>query len=139
MPVLGFLAIGRLFIRTFAILWRKEETRGLLWVILITILAGTWFYYEFEPTITTWGDAYYFTVITLTTIGYGDFSPTTPLTKFFTTLYVFAGLGIITGFIGLVGSTVIEDTKQRRAKRNTNKQDAEAQQRHGYDDETTDT
>lgn len=98
-------------------MWRKEEIRGLLLVALMTILAGTWFYYRFEPTITTWIDAYYFTVITLTTIGYGDFSPTLPLTKLFTTMYVFIGLGIIAGLIGLVGEIVIEDANQTQAER----------------------
>jgi hypothetical protein len=123
MPALGFIAIGRFFIRITVILCRKEEIRGLFWVILMTLFAGTWFYYQFEPTITTWVDAYYFTVITLTTIGYGDFSPTTPLTKIFTTFYVFVGLGIIAGFVGLVGTTVIEEANQRRADRDTSKQD----------------
>jgi hypothetical protein len=117
MPALGFIAIGRFFIRITVILCRKEEIRGLFWVILMTLFAGTWFYYQFEPTITTWVDAYYFTVITLTTIGYGDFSPTTPLTKIFTTFYVFVGLGIIAGFVGLVGTTVIEEANQRRASK----------------------
>lgn len=118
MPALGLLAIVRFFIRLGIMLWRKEETRGLLWVTFVVILSGTWFYYVFEPTITTWVDAYYFTVITLTSIGYGDFSPTTPLTKIFTTLYVFVGFGIIAGLIGLVSTTVIEDANQKRAERN---------------------
>lgn len=126
MPVLGLIAIGRFFLRITAALWRKQEVRGLLLIVFITILSGTWFYHQFEPTITTWVDAYYFTVITLTTIGYGDFSPTTPLTKIFTTLYVFIGLGIIAGLIGLVGETMIEDANRTRAKRNTRTEDVES-------------
>lgn len=126
MPVLGLIAIGRFFLRIAADLWRKQEVRGLLLIVFITILSGTWFYHQFEPTITTWVDAYYFTVITLTTIGYGDFSPTTPLTKIFTTLYVFIGLGIIAGLIGLVGETMIEDANRPRAKRNTRTEDVES-------------
>lgn len=120
MPVLGLLAIGRFFIRIAAILWRKEEIRGLLAVTLLTIFVGTWFFYRFEPSITTWVDAYYFTVISLTTIGFGDLSPTIPLTKIFTTVYVFVGLGIIAGLIGLVGETVIEDANRRAAEKENN-------------------
>ena len=122
MPVLGLLAIGRFFTHIAAVLWRKEAFRGLLFVTFTTILAGTWFYYRYEPTITTGIDAYYFTVITLTTIGYGDFSPTTPATKLFTTVYVFIGLGIIAGLIGIVGEAVIEDANTRagRAKQRRN-------------------
>lgn len=126
MPVLGLFAIGRLFIRILTALWRKQEIRGLFLVALLIILSGTWFYYQFEPTITTWVDAYYFTVITLTTIGYGELSPTTPLTKIFTTVYVFIGLGIIAGLIGLVGETMIKDAKQVRAERKTQARDGES-------------
>ena len=117
MPALGLLAIGRFMVHIAALLWRKEAIRGLLLVALATILSGTWFYYRYEPTITNCVDAYYFTVITLTTIGYGDFSPTTPLTKIFTTFYVFIGLGIIAGLIGLVGEAMIEDANQRAQKK----------------------
>lgn len=120
MPALGLFAILRFFIRIAKRLWRKEAIRGLIVISLITVLTGTWFYYQFEPTITTWLDAYYFTVITLTTIGYGDFSPTVPLTKLFTTIYVLVGLGIIAGLIGLVGEAIIEDANQRTKARNQN-------------------
>ncbi len=117
MPVIGLFAFVRFCIRIATILWRREEIRGLLAVTLTTIFVGTWFYYQFEPTITTWGDAYYFTVITLTTIGYGDLNPTIPLTKFFTTVYVFVGLGIVAGLIGLVGEAVINDANRTTAER----------------------
>lgn len=46
-----------------------------------------------------WIDAYYYSVITLTTVGYGDITPKTDAGKLFTTLYLFIGIGIITAFI----------------------------------------
>lgn len=42
-----------------------------------------------------WIDSFYFVVITFTTIGYGDFTPTTPLTK------------LITIFVGLNGIVIL--------------------------------
>ena len=117
MPAIGLFAVIRFIFRFARLLWRKEEIRGLLMLTLITIFLGSWFYYQFEPTITTWLDSYYFTVITLTTIGYGDFSPTKPITKLFTTIYVFIGLGIIAGLVGLVGETIIEDANKRTKAR----------------------
>ncbi len=40
----------------------------------------------------SWIDSFYFVVITLTTIGYGDFAPTTPLTKLITIFYGLNGV-----------------------------------------------
>lgn len=47
-------------------------------------------------------DSLYFSVMTLLTVGYGDFVPTTPGSKAFTILYVIIGAGILVGFITLV-------------------------------------
>lgn len=50
----------------------------------------------------TWIDSIYFSVITLTTVGYGDFSPQTEIGKIFTIFYIFIGIGIILSFINTV-------------------------------------
>jgi hypothetical protein len=44
----------------------------------------------------------YFSVVTLTTVGYGDHSPSTAAGRFFTILYIFVGLGIVLGFVNAV-------------------------------------
>lgn len=53
-------------------------------------------------------DSYYFSVVTHTTIGYGDFTPSTTASKIFTVFYIFAGLGIILGFINRVAERSVE-------------------------------
>jgi voltage-gated potassium channel Kch len=40
--------------------------------------------------------------MTLTTVGYGDLSPTTPATRLFTVVFVLIGIGILLGFIDVV-------------------------------------
>ena len=55
------------------------------------------FYTRFEEM--RWLDALYFSVITLTTIGYGDFAPQIDIGKIFTIGYVLTGVGIMVGFI----------------------------------------
>ncbi|KYG37989.1 transporter [Bacillus gaemokensis] len=44
-------------------------------------------------------DALYFSVVTLTTVGYGDFSPQTDFGKIFTIFYICIGIGLVFGFI----------------------------------------
>lgn len=79
---------------------REPEFRGLFYGTLLIVGFGGFFYHRVEG----WSllDAYYFTIITLTTIGYGDFSPQTNLGKIFTIFYVLIGLGIISSFILLL-------------------------------------
>ncbi len=71
--------------------------RVLLAATLLTLSIGTVVYHEVEHF--NWVDAYYFSVITLATVGYGDFTPHTTFGKIFTTFYIFIGVGIITAFI----------------------------------------
>ncbi len=67
---------------------------------LIIVSGGTVFYHLVEKF--SWVDAYYFSVITLATVGYGDLTPTTTAGKIFTTFYILIGVGIITAFVSQV-------------------------------------
>lgn len=75
---------------------KARAYRILLGLTVFVLAAGTVFYHFVEKF--AWIDAYYFSVVTLTTVGYGDFSPQTNLGKIFTTFYLFIGLGIIATF-----------------------------------------
>ena len=79
---------------------KDKEYRKLLAGTSVIIAVGTVFYHYIEGW--SWIDAAYFSVITLTTIGYGDFSPTTDLGKLFTIGYIVVGVGVILGFINAV-------------------------------------
>jgi voltage-gated potassium channel len=72
---------------------------------LLILITGTLFYHNVEGW--TWLDSSYFSVITLTTVGYGDFSPQTDLGKVFTMVYIFVGLGILSGFATVVGKQIV--------------------------------
>ena len=58
----------------------------------------------------SWVDSLYFSVITLTSVGYGDLAPTTDVSKLFTVLYVVTG-------ISLLGASLNEMGKRRRQRR----------------------
>ena len=89
---------------------------GLVAALALGVLAtGTIFYHFVEKL--SWLDAYYFSVITLATVGYGDIVPKTDLGKIFTTFYVLMGIGIIGLFANLLIRRAAINTKERREKR----------------------
>lgn len=94
---------------------RDTAYRDLLLTTFVILGAGTVFYHYVEEW--RWLDSLYFSVITLTTIGYGDFSPQTDAGKIFTLLYILVGVGIILSFINTVFIHYSETREKRRGQK----------------------
>jgi voltage-gated potassium channel len=78
----------------------KHTFRYLASAAVSIILIGTIFYHLVEKL--SWLNAYYFSVVTLATVGYGDITPHTDAGKIFTTIYILTGVGIITTFFSVL-------------------------------------
>ena len=90
-------------------IWRDPTSRGVLLSAALLLLAGTIIFMiveDFSPL-----DSFYFSFITLATIGYGDFTPATDVGKIVTVAYSIAGLGIMAALISSIA------TRRRRASR----------------------
>ena len=93
--------------------------RSLLYLVVLTLTVGTIFYHTVEGW--RWLDSLYFSVITLTTVGYGDFTPETDMGKIFTMVYIFVGLGILVGFVTPIGEYLINRRIEKIEKRKIRK------------------
>lgn len=76
------------------------------------VFVSTWFYVLVEG----WSilDAAYFSVITMSTVGYGDIAPTTAVGKIFTMIFTISGIGIFVATITTVASIFVGTFKVRK-------------------------
>ncbi len=88
---------------------KDPDFEALFTLLVILLVSGTLFYHSVEG----WGylNSLYFSVITLTTVGYGDFAPHTDLGKIFTMIYLLIGIGVLLGFVNVVTHHALQDSK----------------------------
>jgi len=93
----------------------KNILRGVGIGAILTLIGGSVFYHYIEEL--RWVDSFYFSTITLTTIGYGDIAPHTDIGKIFTMFYAVLGIGII----GAFANYFIKNAVVRRQLKNSSK------------------
>ena len=104
--VLAFRGLAR----AMAAVWRDPETKALPVVAGALVLTGTIFYWRFEDW--TIVQALYFSVVTLTTVGFGDLTPTSAGTQIFTVIYILTGLGVLVALLSSVASHYVRQKSE---------------------------
>jgi len=95
--MLPLLLAARGLWRALVAVWRDPETKALPVAAGALVLTGTLFFWRFEDW--TIIQALYFCVVTLTTVGYGDFSPTSAGTQIFAIIYILTGFGVLVALL----------------------------------------
>ena len=88
-----------------------REFRFLAMVSFATLGVGTIVFRSIENW--RWIDSFYFSAVSLTTVGYGDITPKSDTGKLFAVFYLFIGIGIIAAFIN---NLVKNQAAKRRIK-----------------------
>ena len=102
---------------------RRSVTKILifmLFVFIAAIILGS-IIYMFEngknPAMSSIPKAIYWAVVTITTVGYGDITPVTPMGQFISTLVMLLGYSIIAVPTGIVVGETIQEHKAESEKR----------------------
>jgi voltage-gated potassium channel len=87
----------------------KKIAVFMLFVLALVIILGSVMYLVEgkENGFTSIPDSIYWAIVTLTTVGYGDISPVTPLGKFIASMIMFIGYGFIAVPTGIVTSEMV--------------------------------
>ncbi|MFW5852545.1 MAG: potassium channel family protein [Nanoarchaeota archaeon] len=72
--------------------------------VLLTI--GTFMFKRLEGW--SYMSSFYFSVVTLTTVGYGDIHPTTDISRLFTAIYILVGVTIAVASISVIAKNYVE-------------------------------
>ena len=108
----AFILVFYRFIRG---LWnglKDPQFRGLFYWVVGMLAVGTWFYAKFEG----WSvlDSLYYSVITLTTVGYGDVYPVTGPGKLMASIIAVLGIGMFALPTGIVGAGFVDEMSRRQ-------------------------
>ena len=63
--------------------------------------------------ITNLGDALWWSATTMTTVGYGDYTPITPLGRIVAVIVMFAGIGIVVTLVGIISQDRVQRMQER--------------------------
>lgn len=93
----------------------------MLCVLALVIIMGSIMYLveKGENGFTSIPDSIYWAIVTITTVGYGDISPVTPLGKLIASVIMFLGYGIIAVPTGIVTTEMAIAVKNKEQKHET--------------------
>lgn len=90
---------------------KDTEFRYLLFFLSLLLTSSTIFYHKIEH----WKiiDSLYFSVMTMATVGYGDFVPTHNISKIFTIIYTFLSIGTFVAFTAKIVQFTLQKDNQK--------------------------
>src|SRR6185369_4320478 len=100
-----FIVVARVFAAFGRTLKREPEARALIIFVVLILASGTFFFMEIEH----WDvvRAFYYCVLTLTTVGTGELVPHSDAGRLFTVFYLFLGVGAMLGTLQLVAKHAV--------------------------------
>lgn len=99
----------------------NKITIFMLVVFTIVIILGSFMYLieNGQNGFNSIPDSIYWAIVTITTVGYGDISPVTPMGKFFASLIMFIGYAIIAVPTGIVTSEMTAAMRHKKEQHET--------------------
>ncbi len=100
-------------------IFNSKISVALILLLLVFLAGGLGFKLFFDY---TWIDAFYMTVITVTTVGFGELHPLSPIEKIFTSILILSSIFIVGYAISVISEYIIsknndDNLRQKRARK----------------------
>ncbi|MBI5681260.1 MAG: ion transporter [Methanobacterium sp.] len=116
--IIRILALFKKEIRHFLEFLHKTKIDYGLLIVLIILLTSTtlFFFFEFSinDDVNSFDDAFWYLLVTVTTVGYGDITPTTFHGRLIGFLIMITGIGFISFLTATIASRFVKSTKDAR-------------------------
>ena len=84
--------------------FNSRRLRTILGALIFFVCVFGYIFYLTEPGVDTFGDGIWWALVTVTTVGYGDITPSTTLGRFVASALMFLGLGLIATVTAIVSA-----------------------------------
>ena len=93
--------------------------------LAVMVLAGSTVFFRYVENW-AWLDAWFFAVVTVSTVGYGNLVPATAIGKIGTTVLIFMGIGVFALLVSQIGDRVVrqrlEHLEEKREKESSGRE-----------------
>ena len=116
LKLFAFINEGYLLMQSIRLSLKKIAVYFLFVLILVTILGTLMYMVEGgQPgtQFTDIGTSIYWAIVTLTTVGYGDITPVTPIGRLLSAFIMLLGYTIIAVPTGIVTANIIDESKEK--------------------------
>ena len=94
----------RNFFNLLETVFNSRRLRTILGALIFFVCIFGYVFYLTEPGVNTFGDGIWWALVTVTTVGYGDITPSTTLGRFVASALMFLGLGLIATVTAIVSA-----------------------------------
>jgi len=92
------------FLSLLETVFNSRRLRTILGALIFFVCIFGYIFYVTEPGVNTFGDGIWWALVTVTTVGYGDITPSTTLGRFVASALMFLGLGLIATVTAIVSA-----------------------------------
>lgn len=111
--ILRFFSFGRKFFKPLQEILKTNGLHKLLAVAVFVLIGATMLVTHFEPGIASYADGLWWSIVTTTTVGYGDLSPKTGTGRLIAVFLMLIGIGIIGTLTSSITTHFIHGKKRK--------------------------